>query len=190
MSRVTSNDAVSYRYLADLFGDLSIDVEVFNCDITIAMCSIAINSTKGEINTCVASKTRTSDEDAAATLRRIIRDSAVVQRERAAIVVDAATVILRCIIRDSAVVQGDRAAISEEGSVDEGSGLFAALECETVNGSSCSLYYMNCVTTLASTDREHTCTRATDRQVLRDVQITTSQRNGSMQTRVKRNGAS
>src|SRR6266702_1333103 len=48
---------------------------------------------------------------------------------------------------------------------------------------------MNNITTLATADREDSCTGATNSQVLRNIQIVAGQQNGSTQTRVKRDRA-
>src|SRR5260370_6750115 len=120
MSRVTSNDAVAYLHLADLFDGFHLSIgrggDIFDRDVTTAVCSIAIDGTKGEVNLCDADTTWTSevlDEDAAAAAsRRIARDGAVAQRERTRIG-DAAAAVSRRIARDGAVAQRERVVIGD-----------------------------------------------------------------------------
>src|SRR5437870_4427872 len=92
MSRVTSNDAVAYRHMAELFDGLALsirkDVDIFDRDVSTAVCSISMNGTKGEISVCDAITICTNealDEDAAASASRCVaRDGAVNEGEHAA----------------------------------------------------------------------------------------------------------
>ena len=119
MSRVTSNDAVSYHQLAPLFDGLSIGVGIFDRYVTTSVCSIVIDGTKGEVSVCVEATYPVNvacDEDAAAVAasRCIARDGAVAQSERAgAVVVDAAAsgAGSRCIARVGAIAHVDRAVV-------------------------------------------------------------------------------
>src|SRR5438552_3767248 len=98
MSEVSSNDAVAYSYLAELFDGFHHSIgregEIFDRDVTTIACSIAINGTKGEVSLCNGGlANETLDEDAAAAREgRIARDSAVGQDERAPPDADAAAV--------------------------------------------------------------------------------------------------
>jgi hypothetical protein len=86
----------------------------------------------------------------------------------------------RPVVRDDAVAQREPAFV-----VDEAVGSVAVLEGETENGNGCSLYHANSIPTLATADRELPYTWTTNRQVLRNVQITARQPNSSTQTSVE-----
>jgi hypothetical protein len=87
MSKVTSNDAVPNLYLADLFDGLAISIgitaDIFDRDVTTAVCSIVIDGTKGEVIVYDDGPNLrinvASDEDAAAgaASHRIARDGAI-----------------------------------------------------------------------------------------------------------------
>src|SRR5690349_4846621 len=89
MSRVTSNNAVSYPHLIDLFRGLAMSMgvegDIFDHDVTTDRGPIAIDSTKGEVSLYNGGRVSAVIEDAAADCRRITRDGAVAQRERAVI---------------------------------------------------------------------------------------------------------
>jgi hypothetical protein len=103
MNGVTSNDAASYGHLATLFDGLAISKamtgDIFDRDVTTAVCNIAIYGTKSEVYVCDVGhicKNLALDEDAAAAVRasrRIARDGAVGECERAIETVDAAAPI-------------------------------------------------------------------------------------------------
>ena len=142
--------------------------------------SIARDGTVGE-------RERATEIGDAAAATRVARDDAVAQRERASIGDTAAFAVeaSRRVARDDAVAQREPAFV-----VDEAVGCVAVLEGETENGNGCSLYHANSIPTLATADREHTCTWTPNRQVLRNDQITARQPNSSTQTSVKRDRAS
>ncbi len=118
--RVSSNDAVSYLHLADLFGGRELSIrgagEVFHRDVSAARCPVAINGTKGEVGLCGGGgPTRINgalDEDAPAltvpTSGSITRDGAVDEGKSAA-VGDATTIPSSRIARDGAVGEDERA---------------------------------------------------------------------------------
>ena len=84
--------------MADLFDGLGISIrirgEIFDRDVTTAVCSIAIYGTKGEVYVCGVGNFALGDDATTVTVNRLIaRDGAVDQRERAVGISDAVALL-------------------------------------------------------------------------------------------------
>jgi len=135
MSRVSGNDTVSYLHLADLFWGRAICIvrgvgQIFDGDVTTAMCNIAKNGTKGEVSLYklllydgrVIALNVTLDEDAAAIGAGLIvwdgtvndgSDGSGGSVDVGLALDEDATATEGCIARDGAVSERERADISD-----------------------------------------------------------------------------